>query len=219
MSPSRGWRIFAVKRQSDKFSVGTSQPKSPFRVLSQGRVSGSWAMRSNGPIGYIVLYAAMYAAFGVASPFWPKFFETRGLSSQQIGLLLAAAMLVRLAAGPLIGRLADISGSLRLALASCAALAAASAAAFLWASSFRLLLLIALVQAAALAPTTSISDALSVNAAKPQLSGKPFEYGWIRGSASAAFALATLIVAPLINPPDLTPMIWMNVVLLLTAAA
>src|SRR5438874_13697627 len=90
------------------------------------------AVRNHGPIGYIVLYAAMYAAFGVASPFWPKYFETRGLSSQQIGLLLAAAMLVRLAAGPLIGRLADISGSLRLALASCAALAAASAAAFLW---------------------------------------------------------------------------------------
>src|SRR5216110_2522741 len=129
MSPSRGWRIFAVKRQSDKFSVGTSQPKSPFRVLSQGLVSGCWAMRSNGPIGYIVLYAAMYAAFGVASPFWPKFFETRALTSQQIGLILAAAMLVRLAAGPVVGRVADLWGSLRLMLATCAALAAGMAAA------------------------------------------------------------------------------------------
>ena len=52
-------------------------------------------MRINEPIAYILLYAALYAAFGVASPFWPKFFETRGLISQQIGFILAAAMLLR----------------------------------------------------------------------------------------------------------------------------
>src|SRR5437868_10010856 len=142
----------------------------------------------------------MYAAFGVASPFWPKFFEMRGLTSQQIGFILAAAMLVRLAAGPLVGRLADVSRSLRLVLATCAALAAAMAAALLLANTFWLLLIIASLQAAALAPTTSIADALSVNAAKPQIAGKPFEYGWIRGSASAAFILGTLTVGQLISP-------------------
>lgn len=175
-------------------------------------------MRNHGPIGYIVLYAAMYAAFGVASPFWPKFFETRALTPQQIGLLLAAAMLVRLAAGPVVGRLADLWGSLRLVLATCAALAASMAAALLLANTFWLLLFIALVQAGALAPTTSIADALSVSAAKPRLAGKPFEYGWIRGAASAAFALGTLIVGQLISRTDLTPIIWMNVALLVAAA-
>jgi PPP family 3-phenylpropionic acid transporter len=175
-------------------------------------------VRINGPIAYIVLYAALYAAFGVASPFWPKFFETRALPSQQIGLILAAAMLVRLAAGPLVGMLADHLGSLRLVLATCAALAAGTAAALLWADTFWLLLLIALVQAAALAPTTSIADALSVNAAKPQLAGRPFEYGWIRGSASAAFVFGTLIVGQLISHDDLTPIIWMNVALLVATA-
>ena len=93
---------------------------------------GVQAVRS-GPIGYIVLYAALYAAFGVASPFWPKFFETRALTSQQIGLILAAAMLMRLVAGPSVGMLADLLGSLRLVLATYAALAAGTAAALLWA--------------------------------------------------------------------------------------
>jgi PPP family 3-phenylpropionic acid transporter len=176
-------------------------------------------VRINEPIAYILLYAAMYAAFGVASPFWPKFFETRGLTSQQIGLILAAAMLVRLVAGPMVGRLADVSKSLRLVLATCAALAAATAAALLLANSFWLLLIIASLQAAALAPTTSIADALSVNAAKPQIAGKPFEYGWIRGSASAAFVLGTLIIGQLISRTDLNPIIWMNVVLLVATAA
>src|SRR5436190_1213195 len=88
---------------------------------------GIQIVRINGAIAYILLYAAMYAAFGVASPFWPKFFETKALTSQQIGFILGAAMLVRLAAGPLVGRLADISRSWRLVLATCAALAAATA--------------------------------------------------------------------------------------------
>ena len=175
-------------------------------------------MRNHGPVGYIALYAAMYAAFGVASPFWPKFFETKALTSQQIGLILAAAMLVRLAAGPIVGRLADLSRSLRLVLAICAALAAGTAAALLLANTFWSLLFIALVQAAALAPTTSIADALSVNAAKPVLGGKPFEYGWIRGSASAAFVLGTLVIGQLISRTDLTAIIWMNMALLVVAA-
>jgi len=176
-------------------------------------------VRINEPIAYILLYAALYAAFGVASPFWPKFFETRGLTSQQIGFILAAAMVVRLAAGPLVGRLADVSRSLRLVLATCAALAAAMAAALLLANTFWLLLIITSLQAAVLAPTTSIADALSVNAAKPQIAGKPFEYGWIRGSASGAFVLGTLIIGQLISRTDLNPIIWMNVALLVAAAA
>jgi len=176
-------------------------------------------VRIHEPIAYILLYAALYAAFGVASPFWPKLFETRGLTSQQIGFILAAAMLVRLAAGPLVERLADVSRSLRLVLATCAVLAAAMAAALLLANTFWSLLIITSLQAAALAPTTSIADALSVSAAKPQIVGKPFEYGWIRGSASAAFVLGTLIIGQLISRTDLNPIIWMNVALLVAAAA
>ena len=176
-------------------------------------------MRNHGPFGYIVLYAAIYGAFGVASPFWPKFFETRGLTSQQIAVILSVATLVRLAAGPVVGRLADLWRSLRLVLAACAAMAAGAAAALLLANTFWPLLFIALVQAAALAPMTSIADALSVNAAKPRLAGKPFEYGWIRGSGSAAFVLGTLVIGQMISRTDLSPAIWMNVALLVAAAA
>jgi PPP family 3-phenylpropionic acid transporter len=175
-------------------------------------------VRIHEPIAYIALYAALYAAFGVASPFWPKFFETRALTAQQIGLILAAAMSMRLVAGPLVGMFADFLGSLRLVLAACAVFSAATAAALWWADTFWLLFFIALVQAAALAPTTSIADALSVNAAKPKVAGKPFEYGWIRGSASAAFVFGTLIIGQLISPSDLGPVIWMNAALLIAAA-
>ena len=175
-------------------------------------------MRVTGPVAYIVLYVALYAAFGVASPFWPKFFQTRALGPQQISVILAAAMLVRLVSGPLVGVLADVVGSLRLVLAACAAVAAAAAAALFYADTFMLLLAAALVQAAALAPTTSIADALSVNVARPHTTGRAFEYGWIRGAGSAAFVLGTLAAGQLVSPSDLSPVIWMNAGLLFAAA-
>lgn len=175
-------------------------------------------IRVNGPIAYIILYVALYAAFGVASPYWPQFFETKALSPQQIGVILAAAMSMRLVAGPLIGALADLLGSLRLVLATCTAVAAGAAVALLSSDSFSQLLLLALVQAAALAPTTSIADALTVNTAKPQIGTRPFEYGWIRGSASMAFVLGTLAVGQLISRTDLTPIVWLNAFLLVVAA-
>jgi MFS transporter, PPP family, 3-phenylpropionic acid transporter len=171
------------------------------------------------PFAYVLLYVTLYGAFGVASPYWPKLFESKGLTPQQIGLILAAALVMRLAAGPLIGRLADLLGSLRLVLASCIVAAAAAAAAYTLADVFWLVLLIALVQAAALAPTTSLADALTVNAARPRKAGKPFEYGRIRGAASLAFLAGTLVIGQLIVPADLSPIIWMNAALLIVAAA
>jgi MFS transporter, PPP family, 3-phenylpropionic acid transporter len=175
-------------------------------------------VRIDGPISYILLYVSMYAAFGVSSPFWPAFFETKGLAPQQIGFILSAGMLIRLAAGPLVGRLADISKSLRAVLAACAYLAAAVAAAFLISNSFSSLLTIALLQAATLAPMTSLADALTVNVAGFQSAGKPFEYGWVRGSASAAFVAGTLLVGQLVTRTNFTPIIWMNVALLAATA-
>jgi PPP family 3-phenylpropionic acid transporter len=176
-------------------------------------------MRISAPVAYILLYAGLYAAFGVASPFWPRFFEIRALSAQEIGIVLAAAMLARLLAGPMVGMFADRVASLRFALAVCIALAAASAAALSLAYSFAALLFIAVIQAASLAPTTSLADALSVNAARPQLAGKEFEYGWIRGSGSLAFIFGTLTVGQFISRSDVTPIIWMNLSFLVVAAA
>ncbi|MCK1677499.1 MFS transporter [Bradyrhizobium sp. 150] len=175
-------------------------------------------MRVTGPFAYVMLYGALYAAFGVASPFWPKFFEAKALSAQQIGGLLAAAMLMRLVSGPVVAAFADLIGSLRLVLAGCAIVAAGAAAALLGTDTFVLLLLAALVQAAALAPTTAIADALSVNAARPQTAGRPLEYGWIRGAGSVAFVLGTLAVGQLITSTDLAPVAWVNAILLIAAA-
>jgi MFS transporter, PPP family, 3-phenylpropionic acid transporter len=177
-------------------------------------------MSSSQPLrSFIFLYVLMYAAFGVASPFWPRFFETRGMTPEQIGLLLGLGTMVRLIAGPVAGRIADRLQQLRGVLAATAALAACLAFGLLWVGGFWIFLIVRLCQEAALAPTTSLADALALGASKSRTSGERFEYGWVRGSASAAFVFGTIVAGQVIGWAELTSIAWMHAVLLLGAAA
>jgi PPP family 3-phenylpropionic acid transporter len=135
---------------------------------------------------FIILFAMMYAAGGVASPFWPLFFQSRGAAAEQIGLVIGLGIVGRLVAGPAVGRAADMLAALRAVLAVCAALAACMAIGLLVVQAFFLLVAMEMAHAAALAPVTTLADALAINSAKPRFP-HGFEYGWVRGSASAAF--------------------------------
>jgi MFS transporter, PPP family, 3-phenylpropionic acid transporter len=161
---------------------------------------------------FILLYPLMYAAFGAASPFWPRFFESRGLTPEQLGFLLALGILVRLIAGPLAGRVADVLGALRASLATYAGFAALLAVGLLAVEGFWPLAVVHMAHAAMLAPITALADALAVNAARaPQ---KGFEYGWVRGSASIAFIGGTLAAGQIVGTNDLSAIAWMQAALL-----
>ncbi|HKQ27181.1 MAG TPA: MFS transporter [Burkholderiales bacterium] len=135
---------------------------------------------------FVLLYAAMYAAYGVASPFLPSFLRTRGLQPEELGLVLAAGTAVRLVSAPLAGRIGDRLHALRNVLAVCIALAALTTLGYLGANGFWWVSAVVLLQAAALAPMTVLADALA-------LRGRGFEYGWVRGTGSAAFIAGTLL--------------------------
>ena len=123
---------------------------------------------------FIILFALMYAAFGVSSPFLPAFFQEQGLTPDQLGILLGVVTAVRLVSGPLCGRLADATQARRTVLACCAALAALVALALLSSGSFWALLAVSMVHAAALAPTTTLADALALGGAASRTEGKRF---------------------------------------------
>jgi PPP family 3-phenylpropionic acid transporter len=107
-----------------------------------------------------VLYAAIYAAYGVASPFLPAFVSARGLSPEQLGLVLAAGTAIRLISAPLAGRIGDLMQALRLVLAACATLAVVMTLGYLAAHDFWSFLAPSLLQAAAPAPITVLAAAL-----------------------------------------------------------
>jgi MFS transporter, PPP family, 3-phenylpropionic acid transporter len=167
---------------------------------------------------FVALYALMYAAFGVSSPFMPAFFEGRGLAPEQLGILFAAGTAVRLVSGPFVGRLADLTQALRAVLAVCQLLAAFVALGLLSAPAVTPLLLTSLFHAAALAPTTALADALALGAAQSRDALPRFEYGWVRGTGSAVFVVGTLLSGQVVDSWGLTSIIVFQAALLVAAA-
>ena len=169
---------------------------------------------------FILLYAAMYAAFGVASPFLPAFLNARGLTPEQLGLALGAGTAVRLLTAPLAGRIGDLIQALRIVLVVCLALAAAVTLGYLAAHGFWILLGMSLLHAASLAPITILADALALGSASPPPSSgrRGFEYGWVRGTGSAAFIAGTLVSGQAVSAFGLDVIVVWQALLLGAAA-
>jgi len=174
------------------------------------------SLRSATLTRFLWLYAAMYAAFGVASPFLPAFLSARGLTPEQLGLMLGAGTAVRLLTAPLAGRIGDVSRALRVVLVACTGLAASVTLGYLAAHGWWSLLAVSLLHAASLAPITILADALALGSASPPpRSGRQgFEYGWVRGAGSAAFIVGTLLAGQVVSAFGLDTIIGLQAVLL-----
>jgi MFS transporter, PPP family, 3-phenylpropionic acid transporter len=161
----------------------------------------------------LALYTVLFAAFGVASPFFAAFLADKGLHPTAIGIVIAAGTGTRLIAGPLGGRIADRLGAPRAVLVAYAAASACVALAYLASASPVLLFMTSIAHAATLAPLTPLADTLSLATAalRPR-------YGWIRGAGSAAFILGTLLSGQAVVRFGLAAIIWLNAVLLGCAA-
>ena len=164
---------------------------------------------------FVALYALLYCGFGVASPFLPALLHERGVPAETIGVLFAAGTAVRLLSAPIVGTIADHTHALRLTLALCAIATAFAATGYAAAAgAFWPLLVVSLLHASAVAPTTNLADALASVASRRQ---KPlgFEYGWVRGAGSAAFIVGSTIAGLAIGRLGMSVIIWLQVLLLL----
>jgi len=160
---------------------------------------------------FVALYAAIYGAYGVASPFLPAFVRERGLSPEEIGLALAAGTCVRLVSAPLAGRIADLVQSLRVMLVVSIGVASLVTLGYLPARGFWMVVAVMMLHAWALAPMTVLADALAIGT-------RGFEYGRVRGTGSAAFILGTLASGQAIGAFGLAVIVPLQAVLLGAAA-
>ena len=165
---------------------------------------------------FLIFYAALFAAFGVASPFLPGLMQQDGLGPNQLGVVLAAGTAIRLLAGPLGGRLADRVGRVPVVLAGFTAASALVAFGYAPARGLFPLLAVSVAHAAVLAPLTPISDALALGSSQ---AGRVFRYGWVRGAGSAAFIVGTLLSGQVVGQSGLGSIVWLNGGLLAVAAA
>jgi len=114
--------------------------------------------------------------------------------------------------------LADLTGAVRAVLAFCTALAALVALCLLSPTTFAALLLISVCHAAALAPITTLADALALRAAEHSRVERRFEYGWVRGTGSALFIAGTLVSGQVVSAFGLASILALHAALLAAAA-
>ena len=168
------------------------------------------------PLGrFLAFYGALFAAFGVASPFLPGLLQQDGLGPGQLGVVLAAGTAVRLMSGPLGGRVADWTGRAPLVLTGFALASAAVALGYAPARGMVALLIVGVAHASVLAPLTPVADALALGSSERD----GFAYGWVRGAGSAAFIVGTLLSGQLVDGLGLGVIVWLNAALLAGAAA
>jgi PPP family 3-phenylpropionic acid transporter len=159
--------------------------------------------------------APLYAAFGVLSPFLPDFFHQRGLAAAEIGSVMALSTAVRLVAGPLAGRLAYQRQAWRSLLFVCAIGASLAATLYLPVHGFWAVLMVSLVQAAALAPLAPLADAMAVSASFGR--GRPFEYGWVRGAGSGAFIAGAIAAGHAAAWMGISVIVWCSAMVFCSA--
>jgi MFS transporter, PPP family, 3-phenylpropionic acid transporter len=189
-----------------------------FEYRHQAWSTGTSHLHRLSPLAkFVILYTGLYCAFGVVSPFLPAYLETRGLTTQQIAVVIASGTAVRLMSGPLIGRLADRRRTWRRTLSICAGGAGALALAYASVRGLGAILLVSLAQSALLAPLAPIADAMAVSASLRAI-GDGFEYGWVRGAGSAAFITGAIASGEAAGSLGLVVTIWLNALLLAVAA-
>ncbi len=146
--------------------------------------------------------AAFFAAAAVTSACLPLWLADRGLTASEIGAVLGAGSLLRVAAVPGWGWLADRVGRRRAVLAGAAALAAGCAALLPGAARlagpgnpFWAILLVSAVQGVSASALTPLSDALTLALA----AARRLDYGRTRAWGSASYMAATALSGGLIG--------------------
>lgn len=156
--------------------------------LTRG-AGGARLLRVSHTLRHVVLLVVVFPAFGVTLPFLPAFLAERGLSANQVAVVMALASAVRLIGGPLSGRLADRGLGARRVLAAACALAALTASLWGVVAGFWLLLAVIALHALPSAALAPLSEAVTLAGSRQ---GRGFDYGRVRATGSIAFVVASV---------------------------
>ena len=133
-------------------------------------------------------YAATFLVTGIQLPFWPVWLASRGLTAREIGVLLAAAIWVKVLATPVIGAFADKTGGRRIVMGTLSAAALTAYAGLSSVQSLWLLILLNLVALTAQSALMPLGDTITLAAARSE----GLDYGRIRLWGSVSFIFASI---------------------------
>jgi PPP family 3-phenylpropionic acid transporter len=153
-----------------------------------------------------LFYAALFVGTGVSSPYIPVWFDHRGLTGAQIGLVLSLPMLARAVTAPLIAVWAD-SFKLRRTALILMSLGVAAAYALMalplgfggWAVAW-------FVASTTFSTISPLADVIVVRRARRD----GFNYGWPRGIGSVGFIVANVVMGAILvrGSPEII-LVWL----------
>jgi PPP family 3-phenylpropionic acid transporter len=164
-----------------------------------------------GPTGWSVRLSLFYGCFfltaGVMMPWFPVYLDARGLTSDQIGLLLAVGFWIKPLANPLGSRWADLSGERRRPVVLLVICAGAAFALYSQAEHFAVFLAIALLMQAFNSPVLPLADNVTMTAAAE----RGIDYGRVRLWGSITFIGAAYGAGWLLEGRDADVILWLVV--------
>jgi PPP family 3-phenylpropionic acid transporter len=159
----------------------------PSRTAAVGRLS--------------LFYGAFFAVIGIQLPFWPVWLASRGLDATDIGMVLAASVMVKVVSNPLIAHLADRRGERRRVMIALGAAALAAFALFAIAGGFWWILLISLLFMVFWSAIMPLGESLTMLTARE----RDLDYGRLRLWGSLTFIAAAVVSGRVLvgRPEDL----------------
>ena len=135
-------------------------------------------------------YAALYSHVAVLLTFFPLWMRGVGLSEAQIGVIIAAATLVRGGANLVIGHFADVSGKRKMLLQGCTLAALACCGIFEITRSYSGVFAGYVLMSATVASLIPLSESIIL----PRLKELRFEFGVLRSFGSASVVAIALLL-------------------------
>lgn len=162
------------------------------------------------------LYAAMFVGIGMHMPFFPVWLRAKGLDAGMIGVVLAAPMLARMLAIPLVSRQADRRDALRGAIRLTSVASVAGYVLVGLAGGPAAILIAYAVASLAMTPVMPLSETYALKG----LTARGRAYGPVRLWGSATFILGSMIAGFAVDLIPARDLIWLLAAAsLLTAAA
>ena len=161
------------------------------------------------PIGFAPRLAALYAGIfvmgGIQLPFFPVWLKAKGLDPQMIGIVLAAPIVARLIAVPLVARTADRRDAVRAAIVAASFLSVAGYVAVGLAEGARAILIAYALASLVLTPLMPLTETYALKG----LGQRGRAYGPVRLWGSAAFILGTFVAGFATDTIPARDLIWL----------
>jgi PPP family 3-phenylpropionic acid transporter len=161
-----------------------------------------------------LFYAAIFVAVGIQLPFFPLWLEAKGLDARAIGLVLAAPMIVRVFAIPIVTGQADRRRGLRAAIVTTSIAAALGMVALGFAEGGMAILIVFSFVSIAFTPIMPLADAYALRG----LAQYGRAYGPVRLWGSAAFVAGSLGTGWIIDSIAPRNLIWLIAAAMIAAA-